>query len=60
MPIADFEPLLVVALVPKEDIEIEDPQIANIDLMCQLHYQAHPRVTEVGVLFLLTWSLIKP
>ncbi|KIO26184.1 hypothetical protein M407DRAFT_24517 [Tulasnella calospora MUT 4182] len=47
MPNGDFEPLLVIGLIPEEDIEIEDPQVANIDLMCQLHYQSHPQVTKV-------------
>ncbi|KIO25602.1 hypothetical protein M407DRAFT_8332 [Tulasnella calospora MUT 4182] len=39
--LADFRPILVIVLIPKDDLKDEDPQVSNIEEMCKVHYSAN-------------------
>lgn len=36
--LADCRPILVIALIPKDELKNEDPQVSNIEEMCKNHY----------------------
>lgn len=41
--VADFQPILVMALIPEDELEDEDPQVSNIEEMCKSHYGLTPK-----------------
>jgi len=39
--LADFRPILVIVLIPQDDLKDEDPQVSNIEEMCKAHYSVN-------------------